>query len=226
MNVQKARIVAATVFAASAASVFFIASQKTLLAIVSYIFLLADTAIASAMLWQTATGKIGKYLANAAMALALKSGLALSVAVCIAFPILEAVGLFAMPVKWFCVIQCLLFAAMGMTALAIGAGGGEISRVGNSREAATGNWKALRADIESIAASAPQEIRREIEEVRDAMRYANPMMSSGDHEMIIGHDLIELGSLIDERRFDEARSLCAKITGMVRERSIRQKLVR
>ncbi len=226
MNVQKARIVAAAVIVASVASALFIVSQKTLLATASYIFLLAGTAIASAMLWQTAAGKIGKYLANAAMALALKSGLALSVAMCIVFPILEAVGLFAMPVKWFCMIQCFIFAAMGLTALAIGAGGDEISRVGNSREAATGNWKALRADIESIAASAPQEIRREIEEVRDAMRYANPMMSSGDYEMVIGHDLIELGSRVDERRFDEARQLCAEITAKVKERSIRQKLSR
>ncbi len=226
MIVQKARIVAAAVIAASVASVLFIVSQKTNLATASYIFLLADTAIASAVLWQTAVGKIGKYLANAAMALALKSGLALSVAVCIAFPILEAVGLFAMPVTWFCVIQCLLFAAMGLTALAISAGGDEIARVGNSREAASGNWKTLRADIESIAANAPSEIRREIEEVRDAMRYANPMMSSSGHEMIIGHDLIELGSLIDERRFDEARQLCADITAKVKERSIRQKLSR
>jgi hypothetical protein len=226
MNVQKARIVAAAVIAASVASVLFIVSQKTDLATASYIFLLADTAIASAMLWQTAAGKTGKYLANAAMALALKSGLALSVAVCIAFPILEVVGLFAMSVKWFCVIQCLIFAAMGLTALAIGAGGDEISRIGNSREAATGNWKTLRADIETMAVTAPQEIRREIEEVRDAMRYANPMMSSGGHEMIIGHDLIELRSRVDEGRFDEARQLCADITAKVKERSIRQKLVR
>ncbi len=226
MNVQKARIVAAAVIVASVASALFIVSQKTLLATASYIFLLADTAIASAMLWQAAAGKIGKYLANAAMALALKSGLALSVAVCIAFPVLEAVGLFAMPVKWFCVIQCFIFAAMGLTALAIGAGGDEISRVGNSRAAATGNWKALRADIESMAASAPQEIRRELEEVRDAMRYANPMLSSGDYELIIGHDLVELKSRVEQRRFDEARQLCADITAKVKERSIRQKLSR
>ena len=226
MNVQKTRIIAAAVIAAAVASVLFIVSPRTALAVAAYIFLLADTAIAAAMLWQIADGGLSRYLANAAMALALKSWLSLSVLLCVALPVLEATGLFSMPVKWFCAIQCLPFAAMGLTALAIGAGSDEIERVEKSRKGATGNWKAFREDIENIAANAPSEIRREVEGVRDAMRYANPMMSSGDIELDIGHDVIELYALVNKDRFDEARKLCAEITAKVKERSIRQKLSR
>ena len=226
MNAQKARIVAAAVIAVAIASILFLVSARTALTVSAYIFLLADTAIATAMLWQIADGGLSRYLANAAMALALKSWLALSVLLCIALPVLDATGLFSMPVKWFCAIQCLPFAAMGLTALAIGAGSDEIERVRKSRKGATGNWKAFRADIESIAANAPSEIRGEVEAVRDAMRYASPMMSSGDIELDIGHDVIELGTLVNESRFDEARKLCVEITAKVKERSIRQKLSR
>ncbi len=226
MNAQKARIIAAAVIAAAVASVLFIVSQHTALTVSAYIFLLADTAIATAMLWQIADGGLSRYLANAAMAFALKSWLALSVLLCIALPVLETVGLFSMPVKWFCAIQCFPFAAMGLTALAIGASGDEIERVGKSRKGATGNWKALRADIENIAANAPSAIRREVEEVRDAMRYASPMMSSGDYDLDIGHTVIELSILVNKSRFDEVRKLCAEITAKVNERSIRQKLSR
>ncbi len=226
MNVQKTRIIAAAVIAAAVASVLFIVTPRTALTVAAYIFLLADTAIAAAMLWQIADGGLSRYLANAAMALALKSWLALSAILCIALPVLEATGLFSMSVKWFCAIQCLPFSAMGLTALAIGASGDEIERVGKSRKGATGNWKAFRVDIESIAANAPSEIRGEVEAVRDAMRYASPMMSLGDIELDIGHDVIELYTLVNKSRFDEARKLCAEIMAKVKERSIRQKLSR
>lgn len=224
MNVQKARIVAAAVIAAAVESVLFIVSPRTGLTVAAYIFLLADTAIATAMLWQIANGGISGYLANAAMVLALKSWLALSAIICIAIPVFEASGLFAMPVKWFCAIQCLPFAAMGLTALAVGAGAKEIEDVRAGREEVTDSWRTLRVDIEGIAVNAPSEIRQEVEAVSDAMRYASPISLSGRKESAIGADIATLRILVGEGKSDEARKLCAEIVAKVKERSMRQKL--
>ena len=226
MNNRK-RIIAAEIVSIAAVTALLLVVPMTPLVYAGYVFVVMDILLAMFMLLQLVDGGLAKYLTNVAMALALKSALAISALVAVAVPICEAFGA-VLPLKWFIVIEIFIYAGAALTALVIGAGQDEIERQEQKKFISTAKWKNLRAKAEAMASRCPVEVKRDVTSVRDAIRYSDPVTTQPFAAMDgkIAAAVGDLAILIEDGHFETVPAVCARIVAMVRDRAERKKAFR
>jgi hypothetical protein len=86
----------------------------------------------------------------------------------------------------------------------------------------------LLADTESLLTTVPASMKESVSEVRDAIRYADPIshpdIAKLDESIRTG--VIQLKKLVAENNESEVSALCQKIIDNVRDRSDRLKLLK
>ena len=225
---QRTRILAGLLVGIVVLAVIYLALGKydDPFILVSGAFLLLDLGLACGVLWQiTAEGKDG-YLTNLAFPYVVRGALALSAGLSLAVTVLYLTGTWDFPLPWFVVLQILVFGFGAWKLLAVGAGRSEIDAVGARVKAQTGNWKLLMADAESLARETPEKARPDVQRVRDAIRFADPMSlpETAAIEQEISQKLVQLKKLALDG--EDTTMVAQQLVNAVQDRATRQKLLK
>lgn len=225
MNTQQKRILAAALVGIAIPSAILIPLQKDNLVFTAYAFLLLAVVISAASLWQLSCGGSKNYLTGLAFPLALKLYLLSTIGMAVVFVVLDLTETWYLPPLWYSAIQVAIIGYTAWKLLAIGAGQAEIVRVGDAVKEQTSYWKMLLADTEMILTTIPSSMRKNVSEVRDAIRYADPIsqpaIASIDES--IRKAIAQLKNLINENKESEVSAVCKQIIGDVHDRSNRLK---
>lgn len=228
MNTQQKRILAGAVIGIAIPTAILIPLPKDNLIFTAYGFLLLAVAIAAASLWQLSTGGAKNYLTGLAFPLALKRYLVLTIGMAVVFIALDLADIWYLPPLWYSAIQVIIIGYTAWKLLAIGAGQEEIMRAGDAVKEQTSAWKMLLADTEEILTTIPPGMKESVSEVRDAIRYADPIshpaIASIDES--IRNAIVQLKTLIAEDKESEVSALCKQIIDHVRDRANRLKLLK
>ena len=225
MNTQQKRILAAALVGIAIPSAILIPLQKDNLVFTAYAFLLLAVVISAASLWQLSCEGSKNYLTGLAFPLALKLYLLSTIGMAVVFVVLDLTETWYLPPLWYAAIQVAIIGFTTWKLLAIGAGQEEIVRVGDAVKEQTSNWKMLLADTETILTTIPSSMRKSLSEVRDAIRYADPISHSAIASLdeSIFNAIAQLKNLISENKEAEVSALCKQIIADVHDRTSRLK---
>lgn len=225
MNTQQKRILAAALIGIVIPTAILIPIPKDNLVFAAYGFLLLAVIISAASLWQLSTSSAKNYLTGMAFPLALKLYLVSNIAMAVVFVALDLTETWYLPPLWYSAIQVAIIGYTAWKLLAIGTGQEEILRVGDGVKEQTSNWKMLLADTETILTTIPSSMRKNLSEVRDAIRYADPISHSAvvSIDESIHNAIDQLKNLIAENKESEVSVLCKQIIDDVHDRSNRLK---
>ena len=228
LNQNNKRLAFAAVIALLVLTAVFLLLTKTPLVIAAYCFGLVGIAeMVVTLLLLTGAAK-GNYITRAAFPFVaweyLLSNLGLSTV-----PVaLGCLGVWSMPVGWFCLLHILLLAFFAWKMLAMDAGQEAIEEVGRDVKARTLDWKMLRADAETLLGEAPEAFKKPVSEVRDAVRYADPMSDPalGEQDAAIAAGLRELAEQVKSGDADAVRKLCDELLRRIKDRNTRAKMLK
>ncbi len=228
MNQYEKRIIAAVVVGIAIVSAIYIPLRKDAVVHTAYATLVLAAILSGASLWQLEKKLAQDYITNVAFPLALKAYLALTAAMAVVFVALDLTGAWSISFSWYMAFQVIVISLTAWKLLAIGAAQDAILNVGEQVQATVSNWKLLQADADAILKTAPAALQREISDVRDAIRYADPMSRAevAAQEQEIAGGLGQLRELVKENKADEAKALCTRIKDVVADRANRLKILK
>lgn len=228
MITQQKRILAGAFIGIAILTAILIPLPKDNLVFTAYVFLLLAVIISAASLWQLSVSGAKNYLTSLAFPLALKGYLVLTILLAIVVVTLDLTGTWHLSPLWYAVINIVITGFTAWKLLAIGAGQTAITRVGDEIKKQTDDWKMLLADTESLLTTVPASMKESVSEVRDVIRYADPIshpdIAKLDESIRTG--VIQLKKLVAENNESEVSALCQKIIDNVRDRSDRLKLLK
>ena len=130
-------------------------------------------------------------------------------------------GCWNMPVGWFIVGHIVLAGLTAWKLLAADAGKEEIERIEVEVHQKTFDWKELRMQINAIAARADKSVKKDLESVCDAIRYADPVTSAelDDIESDIKNNVNILSEAVKENDKSEITKLTQDLLQQIRQRS-------
>ena len=208
MNNHQKRLLIGFFIAVGVLTALFLLLEKTPLAITAYCFSLLAPAVFFGMLGKVASGTKRNYITNAAFPLCMYPYCLCNLAVCGSFTLLDQF-LWSIPVGWFIFIHIVLIAFFAWRFLTLDAGQEEIERIEKNVRLKTLNWKMIAADVESLKNAVPNIYHQDLQNVIDAIRYADPMSCE------------ELANLDDE-----IKMLCLKIQRQIKERNTKSKILK
>lgn len=228
MNQYEKRIIAAVVIGIAIVSAIYIPLRKDAVVHTAYASLVFAAILSGASLWQLEKKLAQDYVTSLAFPLALKAYLALTVIMAVVFVTLDLAGVWSISFAWYMALQVVVIGLTAWKLLAIGAAQDAILKVGEQVQATVSNWKLLQADADAILKAAPAALQRDISDVRDAIRYADPMSRPevAAQEQEIAGGLGQLRELVKENKADEAKALCTRIKDVVADRANRLKILK
>lgn len=228
MNQNQKRIIAAVLVGVAIVSAIYIPLKKDLVVHTAYASLLIAVLLAGASLWQLERKIKEDYITNLAFPLALKSYLAGTAVMAVLFVLLDLTGVWAIPFSWYAALQAIIIGITAWKLLVIGAAQDAILQVGEQVQANVSNWKLILADVDAMLRTVPDDIRRDVSEMRDAIRYADPMSRPEvePQEKEISANLGQLKEALRENKSDEAKKLCARVKDAVADRANRLKILK
>ena len=228
INQHQKRIIAGVVVAFAIVSALYVPIQKSPVVHTAYASLLLGALIAGASLWQLSDASRHDYITALAFPLALKTYLTMTVAMAVAFVTLDLAGIWSISFPWYAALQIILLGFTGWKLLAIGSAADAIRQLDEHLQPNVTNWRLLQADAEAILRTAPSGIQRELSDMREAIKYADPMsrMEVLAQDREIEKCLGELRELLRIGRVEEAKSLCGRIADVVRDRANRLKILK
>lgn len=228
MNQYEKRIIAAAVVGIAIVSAIYIPMQKSAVVHTAYATLVLAVVLSGASLWQLEKKISQDYLTNVAFPLALKAYLGLTVAMAVLFGALDLAGVWSISVSWYLALQVIVISLTAWKLLAIGAAQEAVVNAGEQVQATVSNWRLLQADADAILRNAPATLQRDVSDVRDAIRYADPMgrPEVAAQEQEIAGGLGQLRELVKENKADEAKALCTRIKDAVADRANRLKILK
>lgn len=134
---------------------------------------------------------------------------------------LQFTGSWNMPATWFILGHVILVGFTAWQLLAADAGKEAIERVENTVKESVSNWKLLQTQITSIASRTNSSDRKYVENVREAIRYADPVTSPqlNDIENAIKNNIKQLSDAVDTNNTEKIKLLETAIIQQVKERS-------
>ena len=228
MNNHQRRLLLGFVIAVLVLTALFLILTKTPLVITAYCFsLLAPVMFFGTLLLVTA-GTKNQYITNAAFPLQAYTYAGLNIVLCVLIVLSAHFELWTMPVKWFIFVHILLLAFFAWRVLAMDSGREEIEQVGKTVQQKVRNWKTIGTEVESLKSETPESCRKALQDVIDAIRYADPM-SSPELEPLdeaIRENVLRLELKIQEQKAEDVSLICLKIQKQIKDRSARAKLLK
>ena len=228
MNSYQKRIVAAMVVGLAIVTAVYIPIQKDTVVHTAYGSLLLAIILSGASLWQLSKTTAQDYITSVAFPLALKAYLGLTVFMAVLFVALDLTGVWSISFLWYAAVQVIVIGLTAWKLLAIGAAQEAIQQVGAQVQATVSNWKLLQADVDAILQSAPAEMRKELTEVRDAIRYADPMSRPevAAQEKDIAMGIGQLQELVKANKADEVKAVCTTLQNVIKDRANRLRVLK
>lgn len=226
MDNNKKRLIFGFFIAILVLTALFLLLTKNQLVITAYCFSLLAPVMFFGTLWLVASGTKNQYITNAAFPIQAYSYSALNLFVCVIFVLMDQTGVWSISSGWFAFIHIVLIALFAWRILAMDAGQEEIERVGKKVQLKTMNWKMIGADVETIKNVAPNECRKDIQQVIDAIRYADPMSCSELESLdeAIKDNVLQLEIKVKERKIEDVSLICMKIQRQIKDRNTRTKI--
>ena len=228
MNQYEKRIIAAVVVGIAIVSAIYIPLRKDAVVHTAYATLVLAVILSGASLWQLQKKLAQDVITNLAFPLALRAYLALTVLMAIVFVWLDLASVWSISFSWYAALQVVLIGLTAWKLLAIGAAQDAILQTGAQVQATMSNWKLLQADADAILKAAPATLQRDVSDVRDAIRDADPMSRPevAIQEQEIAGGLGQLRELVKKNKADEAKALCTRIKDVVANRANRLKILK
>ena len=226
MNDHQKRVLTGGLVAALVLTALFILIPATPLAIAAYCFgLLAIVELFGTIYLIAGTAK-KSYLTNAAFPLVTWTYAIVNLLFSVTIAALEYFGSWTMPVKWFIFIHILFAAILIWRLLAMRSGQEIIEAVGQNVQVKVENWKIIGDVVDELKGMAPPECRRDMQNVVDAIRYADPMTCPQLEELDdrIRGSISLLEQFLNERKTDEVPRVCQDICRQIKLRNSRMKL--
>lgn len=228
MNNNQKRLIFGFVITILVLTALFLLLTKTSLAITSYCFSLLAPIMFFGTIWLVASGSKNKYITNAAFPIQACSYCVLNLIVCGIFVILDQTCIWSIPVGWFAFIHIILIAFFAWRVLAMDAGQEEIEKVGKNVQLKTTNWRMIGADVEFLKNNAPEICPKELQDVIDAIRYADPM-TCPELELLdeaIKDSVLQLELNFKEQKIEDVSLICLKIQKQIKDRNTRAKILK
>ena len=187
----------------------------------AYIFALLGVFALSGSLYWGWNRTEGEYVTTAAFPLAAWGYLATNLLFSIIIVLLHTRGTYSLAAGWFCFLHLIFAGFFAWKILAMDAGKDEIEQVEINVKQSISNWKMLHTQIASIAVRADSSVRKEVESVRDAMRYADPVTSPQlqDIELAIQNNVDNLADAVVNHNSEEVNLLVQELRLQIRQRS-------
>ncbi len=142
---------------------------------------------------------------------------------------LDAFGVWSMPWGLFCVLHGGLLAWFLVKLLAVAAGQEAIEEVQATRQAAVGNWRMLVLDLEAVRDRLPADqpesgaARREIQSLREAFSYSDPMSNPALEPLEAGirSGIARLGELVQAGELGRVGEACNALQQQLKDRNRR-----
>jgi hypothetical protein len=219
------RLTAGFIIAVLVLTAIFLVLPKTGLVITAYLFSLLAPTFLLLMMWKLATGTKAHYITDAAFVIQATRYVVLNIACSTIFVVLEQLDM-KISVAVLALFHIILIAVFTWRMLAMDAGQEQILVVEEKVRKYTFNWRMLTADVESIKTNAPAEYHKNIQEVIDKIRYADPMSCPeiAEYEEAIKDNVMLLEHKIQNGTPDEVTVLCLKIQKQIADRNNRLKL--
>lgn len=204
----------------------FILIPATPLAITAYCFALLAVIELSGSIYLIAGTTKNSYLTNAAFPLVTWTYAIANLVFSVSIAALEYFGAWTMPVKWFIFIHILFAAVLIWRLLAMRSGQEIIEAAGQNVQVNVENWKIIGGKLDELKDMASPECRKDIQNVADAIRYADPMtcpkLEYLDEQIKDNVRLLE--QVINERKTDEVPKVCSEICRQIKLRNSQMKL--
>jgi len=228
LNQNNRRLAFAAVIALLVLTAIFLLLEKTPLVIAAYCFGQVGVAELAVTLLLLSGANKGNYITRAAFPLVAWNYFGAELGLSAVAVLLEYFGVWVMPVGWFCLLHILLLAFFAWKMLAMDAGQETIEEVGREVKARTLDWKMLRADAEALLGETPEAFKKPVSEVRDAVRYADPMSDPalGEQDAAIAAGLHGLAKQVKTGDADAVRKLCDELLRRIKDRNTRAKMLK
>ena len=177
------------------------------------------------MEWANSTKK--NYITNAALPSYAFTYLGCNWAIGLLFSILS-LTVWEIHCGWLMLIHAVLLAFMAWRYLILDAGKEQIEELGQRVEAKVINWQMIRADVENLKSYTPADYQKNMQDVIDAIRYADPMSSDALFELdeAIKDNVMMLEVKLNAQQYDELAMLCIRIQRQIKDRNTRMKLLK
>lgn len=226
LNSHQKRTLAGGLTAVLVLTALFILIPATPLAIAAYCFaMIAVIGLFGSIYLIAGTAK-KSYLTNAAFPLVTWSYAIANLAFSVVIAALAYFGLWAMPVKWFIFIHIIFAAVLIWRLLAMRSGQEIIEAAGQNVQVKVENWKIIGGKLDELKGMAPPECRKDIQNVVDAIRYADPMtcpqLESLDEQVKDNVRLLE--QVVNERKTGEITKVCGELCRQIKVRNTQIKM--
>ena len=228
MNNHQRRLLTGFIIAVLVLTALFLILPKTPLVITAYCFSLLAPVMFFGMLLLVTTSTKKQYITNAAFPLQASTYAGLNISICVLIVLLAHFEIWTMAPKWFALVHILLIAFFAWRVLAMDSGREKIEQVGGTAQQKVQNWKMIGAEVETLKNNAPESCRKALQDVIDAIRYADPM-STPDLEPLddaIRENVCQLGTNLKEKKPEDVQAICSAIQKQVKDRSARAKLLK
>lgn len=226
MNSHQKRTLTGGLTAVLVLTALFILIPATPLAIAAYCFALLAVIELFGSIYLIAGTEKNSYLTNAAFPQVTWTYAIVNLLFSVTIAALEYSGSWTMPVKWFIFIHILFAAVLIWRLLAMRSGQEIIEAAGQNVRVKTENWKIIGGKLDEIKGMAPTECRKEIQNVVDAIRYADPMtcpqLESLDEQIKDNVRLLE--QAVNERKTGEVPKVCGELCRQIKVRNTQMKM--
>ena len=223
MNSYQKRTLVAAVVVILVLTALLILIPKTPIVIVSYLFsILGIVEFFGSIVYLAGSSK-KDYLVNTAFPLVTRGYAVAAIAFSFLIAAFDCFGIWTMPMGWFIFVQIIFAAVLIVKLLILDTGKELIETTGETATVKYSNWKYLLADVEAVLAKAAPESRKDVTDVRDAVKYADPMSNPALDalEQEIRSNIVELARLVEDKKAPEVSALCVKIQNQIKDRAKR-----
>ncbi|MBO4646705.1 MAG: hypothetical protein J5806_00945 [Lentisphaeria bacterium] len=228
MNSHMKRVLVGGLVAVLVLTALFILVPKTPLVIAGYCFGLLAVVELFGSLLLVAGGSRSAYVTNAAFPMVTYGYAISNLVFSVIIAAVEYFGLWSMPVGWFIFIHIIFAAVLIWRLLAMRSGQEIIEQTGEVVRKKVTNWKRIGAEVEALKGEAPEACRTSLQNVIDAIRYADPMthpeLEDLDAEIrgLVGRLAAELG----ESKADAAAGTCRELCRKIKARNTQMKMLK
>ena len=212
---QNLRIGVGTVIVIAIFTIPFCLLQKDAILTTAYIFTLAGIlSVSGSLFWTNNRREHEEYVLMWHFSFAalkyFAAGLLLSAFVLL----LKFTNIYTLPAIWFFFLHFVIAGIFFIKVLVLDAGKAKIESVGAEVRQRTSNWKSLTGKVAALVsmASSP-EIRKEVNSVQEALRYADPMTNDAleEIESSIAARITLLSGSVQSNDLTEVRNLCRQL---------------
>lgn len=199
----------------------FLLTPVTGLLIAAYIAALGATAAVTAAMYLAANRKSGMFVTTAGLTLVVWHYGTLNLIYSCVILGLYYSGKWQMPIGWFIFGHIIIAAFYGWKLLAADAGREEIEKTEVKVKESISNWKQLQLKTSSLASQAKPPVKKAVESVKDAVRYADPVSAPqlAEIESAIEANIDSLSRSLQAGEEEKTQQLVNELLLQIKQRS-------